>query len=135
MEPPDKELPRPIDATAKGPEPRLAQLRLIAQLMGRPLRRGPDPKDYNPEDGEYLANEEFGGGHDAVSRARQRGGSRIQASSIPYETDIAVSYALGTVLPNLADPLWSEGPRHCLFSPHSIRSVRIVDRSYDAQHG
>ena len=62
-EPPPEEGGRMIDRVAAGHEPRVAELGLIAELRGRPLRRGPDEGQRDRTDGEDLAPEDAGSVH------------------------------------------------------------------------
>ena len=65
VEPPPEERRRGVDRPAmQDLEPGQAELRLVAELPGRPLRRRPDEGQHDQADGDELAPEDLGRGHD-----------------------------------------------------------------------
>ena len=52
-----------IDGQLADPEPRGAQLALVAEHISSPLGRTPHAKQHNREHDRDLADEEFSGGH------------------------------------------------------------------------
>ncbi len=80
VEPPAEQRPRTIDRNIEQGEHRRAELRLMAEHRGGPLRRRPDAQDHHAEADEDLADEKFGRGHGVSpppANARAGGEARL----------------------------------------------------------
>ena len=118
--PPLEQLPGLIDRSGEQHEPGRAQLGLVAELGGGPLRRCPDTGDHDREDDQNLANEELGRGHSlSPARCKVAQPKREQESERTAKNEIALIYPNLRLFPLTSPPACKRGvAAHLAFPDH-----------------